>query len=76
MAAPGVRMQITLDEYEHKVLRESIEDTLANLREEVHRTESFDYKEQLRRRKTALEAILERLGQKNPVVAPRWAGQP
>jgi len=61
-------MQITLDEYEHKVLRESIEDTLANLREEIYKTEDFDYKEQLKRRKAALEAILERLGQKDKVV--------
>jgi hypothetical protein len=62
--AAGGSMQITLDEYEHKVLRESIEDTLANLREEVYKTEDFDYKEQLKRRKTALGAILERLGQR------------
>jgi hypothetical protein len=62
-------MQIQLDEYESRVLKESIQDTLANIREEVYRTENFDYKEQLKRRKAALEAVLERLEQ--PVLAPR-----
>ena len=62
-------MQITLDDYEGKVLKESIQDTLANIRGEVYRTEDFDYKEQLRRRKAALEAVLERLEQAVP--APR-----
>jgi hypothetical protein len=56
-------MQIILDEYENKVLRESIEDTLASMREEVYKTESYEYREQLKRRKAALEAVLERLGQ-------------
>lgn len=56
-------MQIILDEYEGRVLRESIEDTLSNMREEVYKTESFEYREQLKRRKAALEAVLERLGQ-------------
>lgn len=56
-------MQIILDEYENRVLRESIEDTLSNMREEVYKTESFEYREQLKRRKAALEAVLERLGQ-------------
>ena len=56
-------MQIIMDEYENKVLRESIEDTLSSMREEVYKTESFEYREQLKRRKAALEAVLERLGQ-------------
>ncbi len=54
-------MQIILDEYENKVLRESIEDTLASMRGEVYKTESYEYREQLKRRKAALEAVLERL---------------
>jgi hypothetical protein len=62
-------MQIILDEYENKVLRESIEDTLSNMREEVYKTESFEYREQLKRRKAALEAVLERLGQGVPAAA-------
>jgi hypothetical protein len=61
-------MQIILDEYENKVLRESIEDTLSNMRGEVYKTESFEYREQLKRRKAALEAVLERLGQGVAVV--------
>ena len=56
-------MQVTLNEYESKVLRESIEDTLSSLRAEVYKTKSFEYREQLKRRKTALEAVLERLMQ-------------
>lgn len=62
-------MQIILDEYENKVLRESIEDTLSNMREEVYRTESYEYREQLKRRKAALEAVLERLAQGVETVA-------
>lgn len=54
-------MQIILDDYENKVLRESIEDTLASMRGEVYKTESYEYREQLKRRKAALEAVLERL---------------
>lgn len=61
-------MQIILDEYESRVLRESVEDTLSNMREEVYKTESFEYREQLKRRKAALEAVLERLGQSVAVV--------
>jgi hypothetical protein len=57
-------MQITLDEYENRVLRETIGDTLSNMREELCKTESYDYREQLKRRKLALEAVLERLEQK------------
>ena len=56
-------MQITLDDYESRVLSESIEDTLANMREEVYKTESFEYREQLKRRKAALESVLARLAQ-------------
>jgi len=62
-------MQIILDEYENRVLRESIEDTLSNMREEVYKTESYDYREQLKRRKAALEAVLERLMQAAEPVA-------
>ena len=62
-------MQIILDEYENKVLRETIEDTLSNLREEVVKTESYEYREQLKRRKAALEAVLERLAQAAQPVA-------
>jgi hypothetical protein len=54
-------MQIAVGEYENRVLRETIEDTLSNLREEVVKTESYEYREQLKRRKAALEAVLERL---------------
>ena len=62
-------MQIILDEYENRVLRESIEDTLSNMREEVYKTESYEYREQLKRRKAALEAVLGRLAQPAEPVA-------
>jgi len=62
-------MQIILDEYENKVLRETIEDTLSNMREEVYKTESYEYREQLKRRKAALEAVLGRLAQGVETVA-------
>ena len=39
------------------------------MREEVYKTESYDYREQLKRRKAALEAVLERLMQAAEPVA-------
>jgi len=62
-------MQIILDEYENRVLRESIEDTLSNMREEVYKTESYEYREQLKRRQAALKAVLGRLAQTAEPVA-------
>ena len=56
-------MPITLDEYQTKVLRETIEDAISSLRAELRKTESHDYREQLNRRKTALEAVLRQLAQ-------------
>jgi len=56
-------MAIMLDEYETKVLRETVEDTISNLRGEARKTESYEYREQLNRRKAALEAVLRQLTQ-------------
>jgi len=54
-------MQLVLDEEERKTLEEVLSEALPNLREEVYKTENYDYREQLKRRETVLKALLERL---------------
>ncbi|MBI3670780.1 MAG: hypothetical protein HY237_13490 [Acidobacteria bacterium] len=54
-------MQIALNEEERQTLLETLNEALPNLREEVYRTESFDYREQLKHRETLLKELLARL---------------
>ncbi len=54
-------MQIALNDEERRVLVEVLDETLPNLREEVYKTENFDYREQLKRREALLKSLLARL---------------
>ncbi len=54
-------MQVTLNEEERQTLLEVLNEVLPNLREEVYKTESFDYREQLKRRETLLKTLVARL---------------
>ncbi len=54
-------MQIALSEEERQTLVEMLNDALPNLREEVYKTESFNYREQLKRREELLKSLLTRL---------------
>lgn len=54
-------MQIVLNDEERRVLVEVLDETLPNLREEVYKTENFDYREQLKRREALLKSLLARL---------------
>ncbi len=54
-------MQIALNEEERQTLLETLNEALPNLREEVYRTESFNYREQLKHRETLLKELLARL---------------
>lgn len=54
-------MQVTLNEEERQTLLEVLNEVLPDLREEVYKTESFDYREQLKRRETLLKTLLARL---------------
>jgi hypothetical protein len=59
--APEEAMQIALSEEERQTLVEMLNDALPNLREEVYKTESFNYREQLKRREELLKSLLTRL---------------
>ncbi len=54
-------MQIALNDEERRVLLEVLNETLPDLREEVYKTENFDYRAQLKRREVLLKSLLERL---------------
>jgi len=54
-------MQIALNDEERRVLLEVLNETLPDLREEVYKTENFDYRAQLKRREALLKSLLERL---------------
>lgn len=55
-------MQVTMTQEEVRVLFDLLNAYLPELREEVYRTESFQLREQLRRREIILNALLARLG--------------
>ena len=54
-------MQISLSDEERQTLVEVLNEVLPNLREEVCKTENFDYREQLKRRESLLVGLLARL---------------
>ncbi len=54
-------LQIELDEQEQKVLCSELEDTLADLRAEIGRTDSYDYRMMLKERESVLSKIVDAL---------------
>jgi len=58
-------MQIALNDEEKQTLLEILNEALppeaSGLREEVYKTENFDYREELKRREGVLKALLARL---------------
>lgn len=54
-------MQIVLSAKERRTLVEILNETLPSLREEVYKTENFNYREQLKRREELLRGLLSRL---------------
>ena len=55
-------MLLTLNDEERQVLADVLNELLPNLREEVYKTESYDYREQLKRREAVIKTLLGRLG--------------
>ena len=55
-------MQIALDDEEKLTLVEVLNEILPDLREEVYKTENYDYRQQLKRRETVVKELLTRLG--------------
>ncbi len=54
-------MQIVLGEEERLALLEVLNQALPDLREEVYKTESFEFREELKRREALLKGLVERL---------------
>jgi hypothetical protein len=54
-------MQITITDEEKEVLKDVLDEVLPSLRGEVYKTESFDYREELKRREAIIKLLLERL---------------
>jgi hypothetical protein len=55
-------MTLDLTEAEERLLAELLDSDYRDLKEEIHRTETFDYKEALKEREALLIGILGRLG--------------
>ena len=55
-------MTIELTEAEVQLLAELLDSDFRDLKEEIHRTETYEYKEALKQREALLAGILTRLG--------------
>ena len=58
-------MQIALTEEEKSTLVDVLNEVLPDLREEVYKTENYDYREELKRREQVVKSLLTRLGSQN-----------
>ena len=54
-------MQLTLNDEEQQVLLEILREALPDLREEVYKTEDFDSRAHLKRRKETINTLLGKL---------------
>ena len=61
-------MDMHLLEEERGFLVDLLETTLRELRQEVHRTEGFEFKEILRKKETLLGGLLDKLEQPVPLI--------
>jgi hypothetical protein len=55
-------MHVELSPEEYRLLAELLERDIRDLREEIHRTETYDYKRALLARKQTLIGLIEKLG--------------
>jgi hypothetical protein len=62
-------MHIELDESERALLLDLLEELLGELRDEIYRAESHDFKEQLKVRKALVLKVMGRLRAETPVAA-------
>ena len=62
--------QLTLGTEETKVLAETLRSFLSDLRMEVSHTDSYDFREMLKRREEVLGGILAELERQEPEAAP------
>ena len=55
-------MQIEINDEERQTLVEILSEVLPDLREEVYKTENYDYREELKHREVVVKSLLARLG--------------
>lgn len=55
-------MRVELSPEEYRLLTELLERDLGELKEEIHRTEAYDYKQALLARRRTLAGLIEKLG--------------
>ena len=60
-------MQLTLSDPEMSLLREILDEDYRNLKEEINKTETADFKHELKEREALLESVLHKLGDLNTV---------
>ncbi len=54
-------MTLDLDGHEHDLLLRILEDELGRLKGEIYKTETYEYKEQLKGREATLVSLIDRL---------------
>jgi hypothetical protein len=54
-------MEIELSDEQRKALFELLNDTLPTLRQEVYRTENFEFREQLKRKEQIIKELLDKI---------------
>ena len=59
-------IKIELDQEEEQVLLETLQSYLSDLRYEIADTDSFDYRDRLKARKSVLEKIVKELSKQAP----------
>ncbi len=57
-----VAMELSLSEEERGILSEALNGILPSLRQEVYKTEDYDYRKQLQQKEAVLKGLLSRLG--------------
>ena len=62
-------MRLEIDEVEWALLVGLLDDLLGDLRDEIYRAESHDFKEQLRAKKAVVAGLIARLRQEAPAPA-------
>jgi hypothetical protein len=55
-------MELSLSEEEREILSEALNGILPSLRQEVYKTENYDYRKQLQQKEAVLKGLLLRLG--------------
>jgi hypothetical protein len=63
---PGAPVSLTLDEQERSELFQLLKVALGDLRVEVHRTHTPDYRNQLLQREALLQRLIDKFGKAGP----------